>query len=218
MCDAEHSRKFTAEVRLHAGAPSIIVRRKLTLHISLFLSHSSLISWIFMAISIWRKRPWTDGSAVFLFLTTDGWNWSINIHHHRRRRRSQRCNEATSHLSPPDWKITGEARSCVLIHIDRRPMTPANLAAAGRGEWGRGWGGFLTSSSPPLIRLIFVQANTSILLRQLCGSRHINTVITLITLNSKFAPTRARTQLVSRREAEKWFDCMEDFLCFESEW
>lgn len=32
------------------------------------------------------------------------------------------------------------------------------------------------------------------------------------------ANARARTHLVSRRGAEKWFDCMEDFLCFESEW
>lgn len=92
--------------------------------------------------------------------------------------------------------------------------------ARGSGCVGGGEGGFLTSSSPPLIRLIFVQANTSIRLRQLCGSRHINTVITLITLNSKFTQTHARahTQLVSRWEADKWFNWKEDFLRLASWW
>lgn len=87
------------------------------------------------------------------------------------------------------WRLRGmRAPVCWYILIDiwwwrliwQQPSGESWVGGVGgRGE-------VLTSILPSLIRLIFIQANTSIRLGQLCGSRHTNTVITLITLNSKF--------------------------------
>lgn len=137
------------------------------------------------------ETPKPMGAESFVF---NYWWMKLSIFFH-----TQCCSAAPPHpslISPPsaDLKTRSpiNARRALwvkrVIHIDIRVMVPTNLTA----QTARG----LTSGLPPLIQLIFVRANTWIRLRQLCGSGDINTVITLITLNSKFVCKCTRTQTV----------------------
>lgn len=204
MSDPEHLCKFKlgwlspTGIGLRAELPSIIVKHKLTLHISPSLLLPSLIFPIFMASEestrdVFRHRDAkANGSRVFCFeLLADEIELLIFLH-------TQCCSAAPPHPSLVSPSAGLKARSPInahralwvkrVIHIDIRVMALTNLTA----QTATG----LTSGLPPLIQLIFVRANTWIRLRQLCGSGDINTVITLITLNSKFVCKCTRTQTV----------------------